>query len=87
MEAGRKLRAYLHEKQRTQTWLAEQLGCVQSVISRYISGDLRPGYSRMVALDKLTGGAVSFADWEATEPEPEPHPSSAEEPHQDRPSA
>jgi transcriptional regulator with XRE-family HTH domain len=58
------LSAYLEPTERTQEALAEQVGCAQATIHRYMKGDRFPDAETARKIDAVTEGEVSFAVWQ-----------------------
>lgn len=56
-------RAALPEE-RTQTKVAAELGCRQSIVSEWENGNRRPDLANALALESLTGGVVPAESWQ-----------------------
>lgn len=56
-------RAALPEE-RTQTKVAAELGCRQSIVSEWENGNRRPDLTNALALESLTGGIVPAESWQ-----------------------
>lgn len=58
-----KLQQWLDEHQRTQVWLAEQLGTRQAAVSRWLTCGRKPNLRNAIAIEQLTGGQVPANGW------------------------
>ena len=55
MSLGRNLLLALHDRKMTQTELAAEAGCAQSLISQYISGAKNPSLTMLVKIADALG--------------------------------
>jgi DNA-binding transcriptional regulator YdaS (Cro superfamily) len=62
-----KLATYLQQHQLTDQAFAELIGRERSVVSRYRTGAVCPSLETIAAIDRVTGGTVSFQDFTATQ--------------------
>ena len=54
------LQIWLEREQRSQSWLARQLGVTQMTVSRWVGGD-SPKLDAALEIERITG--VSVKDW------------------------
>lgn len=55
------LKDYLTNRRKSD--FAKQLGISDSYLSQYLSGHRRPGYERMLEIERITNGQVSVQSW------------------------
>lgn len=58
-----KLKTYRQDAKMSQADLAKSLGVDQSTIAKIEAGQRRPSFDLMVAIDRITKGAVSLSYW------------------------
>jgi transcriptional regulator with XRE-family HTH domain len=63
METVHPLRSYRRRAELSQSALGEALGVSKSLISRWESGTRSPRLPEIVAIERLTGGAVTANDF------------------------
>lgn len=66
----------IHRK--TQAWVAEACGCSDATISTIETGKSKPSFALLIAIERVTGGAVQARDF-LPQPAPEPHPAAVHE--------
>lgn len=64
--AENKLRQWLEQTKTTQLQLAELTGISQTQLTKYVNGLVQPGIDNAAAIEKATGGAVTFSSWVRT---------------------
>jgi DNA-binding transcriptional regulator YdaS (Cro superfamily) len=57
------LKQYLEGRSKAD--FARQIGVSASQLSQYLSGVRRPGYDRMILIERMTSGQVPIAAWAA----------------------
>ena len=57
------LRVYIEQHNLTQAQFAEKAKIDESLISRYLAGDVVPGLANAAAIVKATEGEVNGQDW------------------------
>jgi DNA-binding transcriptional regulator YdaS (Cro superfamily) len=67
MTAHEKLKAWLREGGRKQTWLAEQVGVSPNTVVTWVKATKLPDADNRFAIERVTSGAVQAADWGAGE--------------------
>lgn len=58
-----KLSAYMELTKITDAKLAEKVGRERSTVTRWRRGNTRPDWEAMIALEKVTDGAVTYRDF------------------------
>lgn len=66
---GERLRTFLASESMSQRDFAEKVGCKQSIISRIVSGTVRPGIDLACQIQLATGDKLGPADWAAGQKE------------------
>lgn len=56
------LKKWLDAHSHSQSWLARILGIKRQTVSRWIHGAANPRYETALAIEELTGGALSVRD-------------------------
>lgn len=63
LEPSEALRSYLKDAGVTQKQFAERIGSQQSIISRILAKDIRPGIDLAYSIEVETGGYVKTTQW------------------------
>lgn len=71
MNGRARLARYLEKKGESQRAFERRVDLNDGMISRYLSGERRPGIDIAAAIERATGGAVSAVSW-AEDDEPTP---------------
>ena len=57
------LKEWLNQGGRKKKWLAQQLGCHDTSVSRWVTGKSVPDERYQAAIEKLTDGQVPASKW------------------------
>jgi transcriptional regulator with XRE-family HTH domain len=63
-KAHEKLKSWLKENHKTQTYLVDNLGVYAPSVSRWVNGKAVPIMTFRKQIETLTDGAVKASDWE-----------------------
>lgn len=55
-----KVKTWLKQNKRSQSWLAEQVGVHTGTVNRWLQGHLQPTASKIILLDRIMGGGAGI---------------------------